>query len=262
MFLNFVDTVIDPSFNTTFVTQVFKLNSDGGTIWGKSYSGANFRLESLLPDGRLLATGTLTQNTTADGLVVLLQANGNLDAAQRFDRDANDFVFAMGPFNNRLYYTLHSSPASTGGQTAGSVFIGSSNLQLGDFTWKEYSRADIQSAVLMPDADNSRLLFTAFNEATQAAEVVTLNLNLVPDADCELFPRLRLPFSRNPSPPRTSPCSPRQPRSAMPRSILHSRTPAWSWPRLTSWRPRFATAAPEAIPPRRNSRFHGREIRR
>ncbi|MCL4177905.1 MAG: hypothetical protein KJ072_09185 [Verrucomicrobia bacterium] len=174
----------DPTYGTLLIM----LNANGEPAWGKSYAGAMLNVTGDLPNGKYLLSGGFMggEDEMNSTLFVVMSSNGTLEQQVRLSTAETSYGFGFLS-GNRVFCTLVTSPTGGGANPPRTALIGSADLQLQNWTWRQYAKS-VGSAMMMPDPRNSTLLFSAFHEGTHAVDAIVLNSSLQPQtASCTLF---------------------------------------------------------------------------
>jgi hypothetical protein len=163
---------------------LFRLDANGDPVWGKEFVGPNLSVMADLPGNGLLVGGHLADSEGNQGASVygVLDSAGILQQQVQLAFETANFNFGMRQ-GDRIRYTLHSG---TSGSALETVLVGSSSLQLDDWTWRRYSKP-VDSAVLFPEEQGTSSVFSAFNDDLHRLDVARLDNALQTVAACPLF---------------------------------------------------------------------------
>lgn len=168
-------------------SHLVKLNADGSLSWAKRVSGLYLMPVGELPGDEHLLMGRefAGEGTTNRTYVLTLTAGGGFDRQVQLDFSEEGSGFAMVD-GQRILYSLVAAADPEDPDSPLIALVGSSNLELEDWVWREYARP-VYHASLVPEPDSSDGLFHAFRDTAHALDVIRLSDNLQATAPCTLF---------------------------------------------------------------------------
>jgi hypothetical protein len=168
-------------------SHLVKLNADGSLSWAKRVSGLYLMPVGELPGDKHLLMGRefANEGTTSSARVLTLTAGGEFDRQVQLDSSEAGLGFAMVD-GQRIRYSLVAAADPENPDSPLIALVGSSNLELEDWIWREYARP-VDHASLVPEPDSSQLLFYAFRDTAHALDVIRLSDNLQATTPCTLF---------------------------------------------------------------------------
>jgi hypothetical protein len=171
----------DPSASGSVL---IRLDANGDPVWGKEFAAPSLSVMADLPGSGLLVGGNLTDTEGGQGASMygVLDSAGNLQQQVELGFGTANYSFGVRQ-GDRIRYTLHTG---TSGSALEMVLVGSSSLQLDDWTWRRYSKA-VDFASLSPEEQGTSSVFSAFNEEQHRLDVVRLDGALQVTAACPLF---------------------------------------------------------------------------
>ena len=104
-------------------------------------TGGMLNVTADLPNGKFLLSGSIVdeEGDLDRSLIAILNSAGTLETQVQFG--ALDYNYGFGYVDgNRIYYSLTASTSGGGSAEPRSALIGSSNLQLQDWTWRRYAQ--------------------------------------------------------------------------------------------------------------------------
>ncbi len=163
---------------------LIKLDANGNPVWGREIADLSLSPSSELPGNKLLVMGSVGdwEDEDRESVFGIIDAAGNLErqVAVRLGATAYGFAWAQG---DRIRYSLQSG---TNTASLTDAVIGSSSLQLDDWTWRGFSRP-AEEPFLFPLDGSTDSLFSYFDAETHSVGLAILDDHLQPQGSCALF---------------------------------------------------------------------------
>lgn len=193
-YLNFSETQFDGT-TASFNSKLVKLNGNGVIQWSKEFDSFSVSVRAELANNNVLGTGFAASggldsgNPGAASLVFVLDGNtGNIQNQVGVSKEVSDTLSVGGASASRIYYSLNSSDGTAENSSMNTVSVGYSTLQLEGFTFQEYVPRKFQfGSLTYNEVNGGNLIFSGFSTEDHAADILTLDADLQPNADCDLF---------------------------------------------------------------------------